>query len=304
MDVGDMRPREVIEVDDYKDQVLSNSNVQDSGTYDQNQASTSSQVQDQQVASSSTQPSDQSNTSNQVQVLQSTNIVRDHPLDSIIGDISRGLQTRSRLTSFCEHFSFVSSIEPKKIDEALKDVDWVNAMHEELNNFKRNQVWELVERPKGHNVIGTRWVFHNKQDQDGIIVRNKVRLVAQGYTQVECLDFGETYAPVARLEAIRILLAYAYAHNIKLYQYQMYVKSVFLNGYINELMYVEQPPSFENEKKPNHVYKLRKALYGLKQAPRAWYERLRDFLLSKGFIMGKVDTTLFTKKIGKYLFVL
>jgi hypothetical protein len=153
-------------------------------------------------------------------------------------------------------------------------------------------------------VIGTRWVFHNKQDQDGIIVRNKVRLVAQGYTQVECLDFGETYAPVARLEAIRILLAYAYAHNIKLYQYQMYVKSVFLNGYINELMYVEQPPSFENEKKPNHVYKLRKALYGLKQAPRAWYERLRDFLLSKGFIMGKVDTTLFTKKIGKYLFVL
>jgi hypothetical protein len=88
---------------------------------------------------------------------------------------------------------------PKKIDDALKDVDWMNAMHEELNNFKRNQVWKLVESPKGYNVIGTKWVFPNKQDQDGIVVRNKARLVAQGYTQIESLDFGETYAPVASL---------------------------------------------------------------------------------------------------------
>ena len=121
--------------------------------------------------------------------------------------------------------------------EALKDVDWVNAMHEELNNFTRNQVWKLVERPKGHNVIVTKWVFRNKQDQDGIVVRNKARLVAQSYTQMEGLDFGEIYTPVTRLEAIRILLAYACAHNIKLYQ--MDVKSAFLNGYINELVYVE-----------------------------------------------------------------
>jgi hypothetical protein len=116
-------------------------------------------------------------------------------------------------------------------------------------------------------VIGTKWIFLNKQDQDGIVVRNKARLVAQGYTQVEGLDFGETYVPIVRLEAIRILLAYACAHNIKLYQ--MDVKSAFLNGYINEIVYVEQPPNFKDEKKPNHVYKLRKALYGLKQAPRA-----------------------------------
>jgi hypothetical protein len=126
--------------------------------------------------------------------------------------------------------------------------------------------------------------------------------VAQGYTQVEGLDFGETYAPVARLEAIRILLAHACAHNIKLYQMDM--KSAFLNGYIQEEVYVKQSPGFEDYKQPNHVYKLRKTLYGLKQAPRAWYERLRDFLLSKGFTMGKVDTTLFIKKIGKELFVL
>ena len=150
-----------------------------------NQASTSGShdnVQDQ-VASTSSQPNNQASASNQVPILQST---KDYPLDTIIGDISRGVQTRSRLASFYEHFLFVSSIEPKKIDEALKDVYWVNAMHEELNNFTRNQVWELVERPKGHNVIG-----RNKQDQDGIVVRNKARLVAQGYTQLEGLDFGK-----------------------------------------------------------------------------------------------------------------
>jgi hypothetical protein len=134
----------------------------------------------------------------------------------------------------------VSSIEPKKIEEALKDIDWVNAMYKELNNFTRNQVWELVERLKNHNMIGTKWAFRNKQYQDGIIVRNKARLVAQGYTQAKGLDFKETYAPVARLEAIRILLAYACANNNNLYQ--MDVKSAFLNGYINEEFYVDQPP--------------------------------------------------------------
>jgi hypothetical protein len=166
MDVGDIRPREVIEIEDDKDQMLSSSNVQASGSPDQNQASSSSQVQDQQMASISSQPNDQPSASNEVQVLQPTYVTRDHSLNSIASDLSRGVQTRSRLTSFYEHFLFVSSIEPKKIDEPLKDVDWVN---EELNNFKRNQVWKLVERPKGHNVIGTKWVFHNKQDQDGIV---------------------------------------------------------------------------------------------------------------------------------------
>ena len=97
---------------------------------------------------------------------------------TLICDISRCVQIRLRLALFYEQFSFVSSIEPKKIDEALKDIDWVNAMHEKLNNFTRNQVWELIERPKGHNVIETKWVFGNKQDQEGIVVRNKARLVA------------------------------------------------------------------------------------------------------------------------------
>jgi len=117
-----------------------------------------------------------------IRVVPST--VRDHPLNQIVGDLRSGVLTRSRLSSFCEHYSFVSSNEPTKIVEDLKDADWVNAMHEELNNFTRNQVWELVERPKNYNAIGTKWVFRNKQNEDGIVVRNKARLVAQGYTQV------------------------------------------------------------------------------------------------------------------------
>jgi hypothetical protein len=132
-------------------------------------------------------------------------------------------------------------------------------------------------------------------------VRNKATLVAQGYSQVEGLDFDKIFAPVARHEAIRILLAYATSHNIKLYQMDM--KSAFLNGKINELVYVEQPPSFEDSKKPNHVYKLSKVLYGLKQAPHAWYERLQNFLVSKGFKIEKVDTTLFTRKIEDDIFI-
>ena len=104
-------------------------------------------------------------------------------------------------------------------------------MHEELNNFTHNEVWTLEERPQDARVIGTKWVFHNKQDDQGIIVRNKARLVTKGFSQVEGLDFGETLAPVARLEAIRILLAYASLHEMKLYQID--VKSAFLNGFIN-----------------------------------------------------------------------
>ncbi|WVZ80789.1 LOW QUALITY PROTEIN: hypothetical protein U9M48_028240 [Paspalum notatum var. saurae] len=225
-----------------------------------------------------------------------------HPKELIIGSPTRGVTTRPRNTAaFVQAYSFVSSIEPTTIDQALSDPDWVNAMHEELNNFTRNEVWTLEAKPKGARVIGTKWVFRNKQDDEGNIVRNKARLVAKGYSQVEGIDFGETFAPVARLESIRFLLAYANHHDMKLYQ--MDVKSAFLNGYINELVYVEQPPGFEDPNNPNHVYRLSKALYGLKQAARAWYERLRDFFIEKGFKISRVDTTLFTKKMDNDLFV-
>jgi hypothetical protein len=135
-------------------------------------------------------------------------------------------------------------------------------MQEELNNIKCNEVWSLVERPK-LNVIGTKLIFHNKQDEYRVVTRNKARLVAKGHSQVEGLDFDETFTPVSRLESIRILLAYATHHDFKLYQID--VKSAFLNGLIKEEVYVEQSPGFKSEEYPNHVYKLHKALYGLKQ---------------------------------------
>jgi hypothetical protein len=137
----------------------------------------------------------------------------------------------------------VSSIEPYRIEDALRDPDWVVAMQEELNNFTRNEVWHFVPRPN-QNVVGIKWLFCNKQDEHGVVTRNKARLVAKGYSQVEGLDFDETYAPVARLESIHILLAYATYHGFKLYQ--MDVKSAFLNGPIKEEVYVEQPPGFED----------------------------------------------------------
>jgi hypothetical protein len=227
-------------------------------------------------------------------------IQRNHPVDQILGDISKGVTTRSCLANFCEHYSFVSSIEPFRVEEALQDSDWVMAMQEELNNFKRNEVWSLVPRPK-QNIVGTKWVFRNKQDEHKVVTRNKARLVAKGYALVAGLDFEETFAPMARLKSIRILLAYVAHHSFRLFQ--MDVKSAFLNGPIKEEVYVEQPPGFEDDKYPDHVYKLSKALYGLKQAPRAWYECLRDFLIANAFKVGKADPTLFTKTCDGDLFV-
>jgi hypothetical protein len=163
-------------------------------------------------------------------------------------------------------------------------------------NFERNQVWELVEAPPNCKPIGTKWVWKNKEGENREVVRNKSRLIAQGYSEKEGIDYEETFAPVARLEAIRILLAFSVAKGFKLYQ--MDVKSAFLNGFLEEEVYVKQPPGFESSEFPHKVYRLKKALYGLKQARRAWYGRLRGFLFSKGFEMGKVDKTLFLLRQG------
>ena len=150
-----------------------------------------------------------------------------------------------------------------------------------------------------HKLIRTKWVFRNMLDESGILVRSKARLVAKGYNKKEGVDYDETYAPVASLEAIRLLLAFACIMNFRLYQ--MDVKSVFLNGYIEEEIYVEQPPGFVDFDHPNHVYKLEKALYGLKQAPRSWYERLSNFLIRKSFVRVQVDKTLFIKRSNNEL---
>ena len=152
-------------------------------------------------------------------------------------------------------------------------------------------MWQLVPRPKNRSIIGTEWVFRNKTDADGIVIRNKARLVAKGYSHQEGIDYDETFAPVARLEAIRMFLAYT-AHK-KFKVFQMDVKSAFLNGELEEEVFVEQPPGFIDPNFPNHVYRMDKALYGLKQAPRAWYETLAQFLVENGFTRGTIDETLF-----------
>ncbi|KAJ9557081.1 hypothetical protein OSB04_011695 [Centaurea solstitialis] len=135
----------------------------------------------------------------------------------------------------------------------------------------------ILSLPKGHRVIGTKWIFRNKTDERGIVIKNKARLVAQGYTQEEGIDYDDVFAPVARIEAIRLFLAFASYKGFKVYQ--MDVKSAFLYGTIDEEVYVCQPPGFEDPKYPDRVYKLRKALYGLHQAPRAWYDTLSSYLL-------------------------
>ncbi|GJT79134.1 retrovirus-related pol polyprotein from transposon TNT 1-94 [Tanacetum coccineum] len=149
-------------------------------------------------------------------------------------------------------------------------------MQEELNQFVANDVWDLVPLPMSLSIIGTKWLFRNKSDENGIVSRNKARLVAQGYNQQEGIDYDETYALVA---------------------------SSFLNGFINKEVYVAQPSGFIDVQKPNYVYKLKKDLYGLKQAPKAWYDRLKAFLIKHEYSMGMVDNTLFTKKSKSHLII-
>jgi len=167
-----------------------------------------------------------------------------HPEDLIIGNKDSPRRTRSYFRQEESLMGLLSVIEPATMDEALSDGGWILAMQEELNQFQRNKVWDLVPKPESKNIIGTKWVFRNKLNEKGQVVRNKTRLVAQGYNQQEGIDYTETFALVARLEAIRLLLSYSVNHNITLYQLD--AKGAFLNGVIYEEVYVKQPPDFED----------------------------------------------------------
>ncbi|GJT60180.1 putative ribonuclease H-like domain-containing protein, partial [Tanacetum coccineum] len=183
--------------------------------------------------------------------------------------------------------------EPKKVIQALKDLRWIEAMQEELLQFKLQQVWTLVDLPHSKRAIGTKWVYKKKKDKRGIVIRNKARLVAQGYTQEEGIDYDEVVTLVARIEVIRLFLAYASFKDFIIYQ--MDVKSAFLYGKIEEEVYVYQPPGFEDPKFSNRVYKVEKALYGLHQAPRAWKEMCTDFekMMHKKFQMSSMGELTF-----------
>ncbi|GAA0186984.1 transmembrane signal receptor [Lithospermum erythrorhizon] len=216
-------------------------------------------------------------------------IPKNHPVEHIIGELDQGITTRKKdkvdyrkMAGLLGETCFISKVERKDVKAVLLGEYWITAMQEELIQFDKNDVWELVPRPPGCNVIGTKWIFKNKMDESGNVTRNKARLVAQGYTHIE------------GIEAIRLLLSIACLLKFKLFQ--MDVKSAFLNGVVQEEVYVEQPKEFIDVQYPEHVYKLKKALYGLKQAPRAWYERLTVFLLNNGYSRGGVDNTLFIKR--------
>ncbi|GKA35390.1 retrovirus-related pol polyprotein from transposon TNT 1-94 [Tanacetum coccineum] len=230
---------------------------------------------------SSTVALETSNVQNFHQVQPSTHVwTRDHPLDQVIGDPSKPVMTRQRLqtdSEVCMYALTVSTIEPKNIKEAMADHSWIESMQDELNQFERLQ--------------------KNKCDAEHIVVRNKSRLVAKGYRQEEGIDFEESFAHVARLEAVGMFIAYAAHKNITIFQ--MDVKTAFLNGLLKEEVYVSQPEGFIDPEFLDHVYRLKKALYGLKQAPCAWYDKLSSFLIENGFTNGIVDPTLFTRRHGE-----
>nr|GFC22116.1 Gag-Pol polyprotein [Tanacetum cinerariifolium] len=200
-----------------------------------------------------------------------------HNIEQVRENPSRPVQTRRQLTTDLEMCMFaliVSTAEPKNIKEAMANSAWIEVMHKELHQFDRLQVWKLVDKPFGKTVIRLKWLWKNKKDEDQTVIRNKARLVAKGYAQEDGIDFEESFAP-------------------------MDVKTAFLNGPLKEEVYVAQPDEFVDPDHPEKVYRLRKALYRLKQAPKAWYAELSKFLISKGFIKGTIDSTLFMIRYGE-----
>ncbi|GKA52233.1 putative ribonuclease H-like domain-containing protein [Tanacetum coccineum] len=230
-------------------------------------------------------PSDQSSSSDFIHTIvhldhqiskHNSKWTKDHPLEIIIGELDRPVSTRLQLHEqaiFCYYDAFLTAVEPKMYKDALTQSCWIEAMQEELNEFEHLEVWELVPRPDKVMVITLKWIYKVKLDELGGILKNKARLVARGYRQEEGIDFEESFAPVARLEAIRIFLSFVAHKNMTVYQ--MDVKTAFLNA--------------------------KKALYGLKQAPCAWYDMLSSFRISQDFSKGLVDPTLFIRKEGKEL---
>ncbi|GJT26670.1 retrovirus-related pol polyprotein from transposon TNT 1-94 [Tanacetum coccineum] len=227
---------------------------------------------------------------------------KDHPLDNVIGNPSRPVSTRKQLATdalWCLYNFVLSKVKPKNFKSTITEDCWFQAMQDEIHGFDRLQVWELVPQPNCVMIIALKWIYKVKLDEYGDVLKNKAQLVAKGYQQEEGIDFEESFAPVARIEAIRIFISNAASKNMTIYQ--MDDKTSFLNGKLKEEVYVCQPEGFVDPDHPTYVYRLKKALYGLKQSPHAWYDTLSQFLLDNKFSKGAVDSTLFTQKIGKHI---
>jgi len=186
-------------------------------------------------------------------------------------------------------------IEPENYQEVARDKAWQEAMKEELEMIEKNNTWELVKRSIDKPVIGVKWVYKTKLYLDGTIQKHKARLVAKGYAQKSGIDYNETFAPVARLDTILTLIALAAQKGWKLFQLD--VKSAFLNGVLEEDVYVEQPEGFEVKDAGHKIYKLRKALYGLKQEPKAWYSEIDAYLSMCKFKRSTSEVTLYTRSV-------
>ncbi|CAA0822344.1 cysteine-rich RLK (RECEPTOR-like protein kinase) 8 [Striga hermonthica] len=221
--------------------------------------------------------------------------VRFRRMDNLVGNsIVPGLA--SRLLDDQE-LLFVSAEEPSTFAQAERDVSWRRAMLEEMKAIEENETWELVDPPPGCHPIGLKWVYKVKRDECGAIVKHKARLVARGFVQREGIDFEEVFAPVARMESVRLLLAMAAAKNWRIHHLD--VKSAFLNGELAETVYVKQAPGFVVKGEEHKVLRLRKALYGLRQAPRAWNAKLDATLVTLGFTRCATEHALYTRRRGK-----
>jgi hypothetical protein len=188
------------------------------------------------------------------------------------------------------------SHEPLVFNDANRYVAWHSAMREEIQALCANRTWTLVPFHPFMNVVGSRWVYKIKRRSDGSIERYKARLVARGFTQQEGIDYSETFSPVIKQATVRLVFSIAVSCGWKIHQLDIH--NTFLNGVLDEEVYMKQPPGFVDYALPSHVCRLHKSLYGLKQAPQAWYTRLNDFLLSIGFRASKVDTSLFIFSVG------
>ncbi|GLU00272.1 hypothetical protein SLE2022_176510 [Rubroshorea leprosula] len=191
------------------------------------------------------------------------------------------------------HFSLFVDCDPLTYEEAVKEEKWQKAMAEEIGSIERNQTWELTDLPEGHKTIGVKWIYKTKLKENGAVDKFKARLVAKGYKQEFGIDYQEVFAPVARMDTIRLVIALAAQNSWPIYQLD--VKSAFLHGNLQEQVFVDQPPGYVKSGSEHKVYRLKKALYGLKQAPRAWYSRIDAYFLKEGFQKCPYEHTLYIK---------
>nr|GEU95921.1 hypothetical protein [Tanacetum cinerariifolium] len=225
----------------------------------------------------------------------------DHLLHKIISDSKLSVRIRGQLENSCLFSCLLSFIESTNVAEALRDADWVCAMQDELDQFARLKFWRLVPQPEGKTIIKTKWIFKNKKDESSLVIRNKARLVAVGYSQQEGIDYDETFAPVARIKAIRLFLAYVVHNDFTIFQLD--VKTTFFNGILKKEVYVGQPPSFFSKQYPDHVYALNKALFGMENCDIVPTPIVEQAKLIPDLVGKPVDHTDYRSMIGSLMYV-